>query len=167
MGVVALLAACTPTTDHGGQHPPVGGMVVHSGHAPGGPARMHPQQHHPMGGMVHQTIRPIRPDATGAFPGDYSTVWNAKPAYEAAHMGGGMAGMADGGGKYGGGKYGPAAPESGGKYSGPVDAGAHRPVPGHSAYEAHRVYRPPMDCAIVSQTSPEPWIGHRYICVEH
>jgi len=81
-------------------------------------------------------------------------------------MGGGMA-APETGGKYEGGKYGPVEPASGGKYSGPVDAGAHRPVPGRSAYEAHRVYRPPMDCAIVSQTSPEPWIGHRYICVEH
>ena len=163
VGVAVLVAACTPTAE-------TGGMVVHTVPAGGVvetralPAPLHTVG---VGGMAHQTIKPIRPDATGAFPGDYSTVWNARPAYEAAHMGGGMAPMAQEGGKYGGGKYGPAAPASG-KYTPPMAAaGAHRPVPGHSAYEAHRVFRPPMDCAIVSQTSPEPWIGHRYVCVEH
>lgn len=128
-----------------------------------------------------QTVRPIRPDATGHFPGDYAAAWNARPAYEAAHIGGGKvivaAPAAVPAGKYTptgpAGKYTPQAP--GGKYTpqvvqsvqGVAVVGARRPVPGHSAYEAHRVYRPPMDCYIISQSQPEPWVGKRYACVEH
>jgi hypothetical protein len=119
-------------------------------------------------------VRAIRPDATGAFPGDYAAAWNAKPAYEAAHHGGGtdprwQASPASGSGKYTppAGKY--TAPA--GKYEAPSGgsgaAAGRRPVPGQAAYEAHLVYRPPMDCNIVTQNTPEPWVGQRLFCVEH
>lgn len=173
---VAALSACTPTehTTH------TTAVVVDVPHAHGvyrPPAPTYRASH---------TVRTIRPDATGAFPGDYAAAWNAKPAYEAAHHGGGTDPRwqdqpMGGSGKYEApaGKYeapaGKYTPE--GKYDGEPamggaamgDSGAaagRRPVPGHAAYEAHLVYRPPMDCGIVSQNTPEPWVGERYVCVE-
>jgi hypothetical protein len=176
----ALLSACAPST-----HTDV--TVVHPvPHAHG--VHRSAVLEHPGGYEVSShTVRTIRPDATGAFPGDYAAAWNAKPAYEAAHHGGGTDPRWQGSPTGGTGKY--EAPA--GKYEAPTgkyeaqgaqgqamvsgDSGAgysgavagRRPVPGHSAYEAHRVYRPPMDCGIVSQTSPEPWVGERYVCVEN
>ena len=136
--------------------------------------------------VATQTTRVIRPDATGHFPGDYAAAWNAKPAYEAAHIGAGSGTRAGGVAVAPVGKYTPApsgkytppgkyTPVAGVPVAGSVAAGAawsgavagRRPVPGHSAYEAHRVYRPPMDCYIISQAKPEPWVGQRYACVEH
>lgn len=175
--VAALLAACAPSPS----------VEVSVYPKPG-------QPRHPMtvaAPVETNTVRYIRPDATGQFPGDYAAAWNARPAYEAAHHGGGqpvhtttVTGPAHVRVSVPEGKYAPA-----GKYTAPgkytasqattaqtsaVYAGTsfsgsvagRRPVPGHSAYEAHRVYRPPMDCYIISQSTPEPWVGKRYACIE-
>lgn len=128
---VAALSACTPTEHTTAvvvEVPPAHGLYRH-------PVPTAQASH---------TVRTIRPDATGAFPGDYAAAWNAKPAYEAAHHGGGTdARWQD-------------QPMGGsGKYEAPA-----------GKYEARLVYRPPMDCGIVTQNTPEPWVGERYVCVE-
>jgi hypothetical protein len=168
---VALLSACTPATTHDA-------MVVHEVPHMHGVDRSEVLKQPDRFWVSKHTVRSIRPDATGYFPGDYAAAWNAKPAYEAAHIGGGTDARwrdkpSSSGSKYDApvGKYG----AHGGKHRAPQQAmvssgldavSGRRPVPGHSAYEAHRVYRPPMDCAIVSRFDPEPWVGERYICVE-
>lgn len=147
MAVGASLAACAPAPE------PVVAVAI--------PKPVQPR--HPATVVVpisqETTIRPIRPDATGHFPGDWRALRRG-PAYEAAHIGGGQvlvppAGVA------------PAARAPSGKYT-PVG----KYTPGAAAIRAPATAivatapGGPLDCYVISQARPEPWVGKRFVCAE-
>jgi hypothetical protein len=135
------------------------------------------------------TIKVIRPDATGSFPGDYAAIQRALGigVFEAFPGNPSFVGQSGG---YGASApipaYGPEAytskytaqPPAGkytpeGKYTAPVESkytSSTMPFPptvGMSppAYEAHKVYRPDtMNCYVISKTAPNTHIGYRYVC---
>jgi hypothetical protein len=115
------------------------------------------------------TIKVIRPDATGTFPGDYSTIYYGagiafpgNPSFVPAPAADGKfdaSKYASEGqdGKYSGGKYTPKY--EGSKYT----ASSWNVSP--PAYQAHEVFRPEgMTCYIISKTGPDRHIGQRYVC---
>lgn len=109
------------------------------------------------------TIKVIRPDATGTFPGDYSTIYyGAGIAFPGNPS---FAPTSDG--KFDASKY--ASEGQGGKYSGSKYEGSKYTAQSQNvsppAYQAHEVFRPDgMTCYIVSKTGSDRHIGQRYVC---
>lgn len=104
------------------------------------------------------TVRRIRPDATGYFPGD-STVLRRHSAEEAAHIGGGVVRAAP---VPSGAKYTPSTS----KYTPPSTSKYTLQVPVHQQVVVQPRPLGPLDCYVVSQSRPEAWVGKRFGCVE-